>query len=119
VTGSRDWADFAAIARALNAELEQSPNGLTVVHGDCPNGADRIADLWASTYPRRAVVTVERYPADWKKHGKPAGFIRNQQMVNRGADVCLAFPLGESRGTRHCMAAATKAGIPVINLGDR
>ena len=36
-------------------------------------------------------------------------------MVDLGADVCLAFPLGESRGTRDCMRRASEAGIPVID----
>ena len=46
------------------------------------------------------------------------GHVRNHHMVSLGADLCLAFPLGESRGTRGCMAAAHKAGIPVRNHGD-
>lgn len=57
--------------------------------------------------------TVERHPAEWDKHGKAAGPIRNQKMVDLGATVCLAFPLPGSRGTAHCMSAARKASIPV------
>ena len=40
-------------------------------------------------------------------------------MVNAGADLCLAFPLGESRGTRDCVRRADAAGIPVLNYGDK
>jgi hypothetical protein len=29
------------------------------------------------------------------------------------------FQLGESRGTRHCMKAAERAGIPVIDYAER
>jgi hypothetical protein len=39
-------------------------------------------------------------------------------MVSLGADVCLAFPLGASPGTRGCMNIAERAGIHVINKGD-
>lgn len=38
-------------------------------------------------------------------------------MVDLGADLCLAFPLPDSRGTKDCMARAKKAGIKVISMG--
>jgi hypothetical protein len=31
----------------------------------------------------------------------------------------LAFPLGESRGTRGCMKLAKEAGLNVINCGEK
>jgi hypothetical protein len=39
-------------------------------------------------------------------------------MVAAGADLCLAFPIGASPGTRSCMRLAAAAGIPVIDLSD-
>lgn len=38
---------------------------------------------------------------------------RNAEMVNLGADVMLAFPLGQSAGTGGCMRLAEAGGIPV------
>jgi hypothetical protein len=32
-------------------------------------------------------------------------------MVDLGAYICLAFPIGESPGTRDCIERAEKAGI--------
>ena len=107
VTGSRDWADREKVWSALN---EAATFGAMVVHGDCPTGADALAQAWTECQPD---VNVERFPADWAKHGKAAGPIRNQEMVDFGADLCLAFPLGASRGTRDCMRRAEAAGIPV------
>lgn len=116
VTGSRNYADKACVFGALDGAYEP---GLTVVHGGA-RGADTLAGEWVQRMRTRGYPVVEEvHPADWDKHGKPAGCIRNQEMVNLGADACLAFPLGESRGTRHCMKAAEKAGIPVINFGER
>lgn len=104
--------------QALMYELERSPEGMVVIHGGA-KGADAMADHWASIVQRMGLpVKVESHNADWDRHGKAAGPIRNQEMVDAGADVCLAFPLGESRGTRHCMKAAEQAGIPVIKYGD-
>lgn len=36
-------------------------------------------------------LTIEVIQADWDRHGKAAGGIRNQQMVDRGIDEVLAF----------------------------
>ena len=51
---------------------------------------------------------------NWKNLGRKAGPLRNQKMVDLGADICIAFPQGESRGTRNCMKLADKAGIEVV-----
>ena len=69
-----------------------------------------MADDWAVAHG----LEPERHPADWKRYGRAAGPIRNQEMVNLGADVCLAFPREGSRGTKNCMEAARKAGIPTL-----
>ena len=114
VTGSREWLDRRGVWRALH-EQAIGTDGVTVVHGDCPTGADRYAREWcAETQLEGLPVTEERHPADWDKHGRAAGPIRNNEMVALGADIVLAFPLGESRGPRGCMRAADAAGIPVI-----
>lgn len=130
ITGSRDWTDRDIVFRALDASVA----GIafpTIVQGGA-TGADGIAAEYAVKHDR---CVNEEHPAMWDKpcgtgcyhrprlkNGKPycpvAGIWRNQQMVNLGADVCLAFPLGESRGTRDCMRRAERAGIRVINFGD-
>jgi hypothetical protein len=138
VTGSRDWDNPLAVYKALAAErLSATANGLilVVVHGQCPTGADLSAHNWCESQRTGGVTNVdeEPYPADWErdcdencyhkprtKNGKPycpvAGHLRNQKMVDRGADVCLAFPLPDSRGTVDCMKRARKAGIPVLEF---
>jgi hypothetical protein len=109
ITGSRTWTDYAWI----EAELDQAAVGLddpniTLVSGACPRGADRICEEIAAARG----WTVERHLADWSTHGKAAGFIRNQAMVDLGADVCLVFVRAASRGATHCGQAAERAGIP-------
>jgi hypothetical protein len=116
VTGSRNYDDKNTLFDALADQYEP---GMIVVHGGA-RGADTIACEWVKKMQSLGYqVTTEVHQADWYEYGKAAGPIRNEVMVDAGADVCLAFPLGESRGTRHCMSAAEKAGIPVINLGER
>lgn len=110
ITGSRDWEDVAAIRDAIRAAVGDHPrDDVVVVHG-----AARGADTIAGKVAQHSGLVEERHPADWSKNGRAAGPIRNAEMVSLGADVCLAFPRGASRGTRGCMALAEKAGIPVI-----
>lgn len=107
VTGSRHWEDRDRIIRALNEagkRFDFNP-ATTLVHGDAP-GADTIArDIWHDYG-----LADEPHPADWSL-GKRAGPLRNEEMVVAGADLCLAFPIGKSTGTRHCMHLAQRAGI--------
>lgn len=109
VTGSRDWDNDAQVALQLRiACAKYDPRAITIVHGACPRGADAIAD----EYARRWRLAVERHHADWDRHGKRAGFVRNAEMVKAGADLCLAFIRDSSRGATHCADLAENAGIP-------
>lgn len=119
VTGSRYWNQTDAVHwhsdgdRILPTVIQALPPGSTVVHGGA-RGADREAGYWAELFGHE----VEVFHAEWEKYGKRAGMIRNQDMVGGGADLVVAFPLGESRGTRDCMRRAEAAGIPVLNFGE-
>ncbi|AIS73736.1 hypothetical protein SEA_PANAMAXUS_61 [Mycobacterium phage Panamaxus] len=116
VTGSRDWKDRTTIWNALRQELEQF-GSLVIVHG-AARGADDIADRWAWGMAQAGYqVWPESHPADWDGLGKAAGAIRNQKMVDLGADVVHAFPLAGSIGTWDCIGRAEGAGIPVVNHG--
>lgn len=113
VTGSRDWPDVATIWGELNGLLAEHGN-VVLVHGNCPKGADYIADTWAVTMMvNEENVALERHPANWREFGKSAGFRRNAEMVNLGADICLAFIRNGSHGATHTADLAEKAGIPV------
>lgn len=126
VTGSRDFSDYNIVMRGLSVAIEtlvERNPGVTeivVVHG-----AARGADEMAGNFVRHARAFMkgqginlieERHPAEWDKFGKAAGPVRNQKMVDLGADICVAFFTNKStsRGTLHCSNAARKAGIEVL-----
>ncbi len=115
ICGSRDWDDRAAIWAVLwGLELVHDDEGLTIIEGGA-KGADREADLWCKNVARKSTAH-EQFPADWAKHGKAAGPIRNQRMLEAKPDVVWAFvskPLAESRGTHDMVTRARAAGIPV------
>lgn len=117
ITGSRRWTARTTVWQALAAEYNRTVSGIIVVHGGA-TGADDIADRWAWGMKQQGwQVIPEMYRADWESYGRVAGTLRNQKMVNQGAEVCLAFPLIDSIGTFDCMARAERAGIPVKNFG--
>lgn len=110
VTGSRHWTDIKTIKDALLEAIDGQWESTTIVHGDCPTGADAIAHSIALLFG----LTIERYPANWNKYGRTAGPLRNQGMADLGADVCLAFPMSDSRGTFDMIKRAKAAGIKTI-----
>lgn len=133
VTGSRDWSDKSLIAQALDGALTllQVPvtmqHTMTLIHGDA-KGLDTMAEMEAI----RRGWKIEGYPAQWTKHTdacpqwhsgaescKMAGHRRNHEMIALGADLVIAFPLGEeksgmSKGTWGCTRAAMTAGLPLV-----
>jgi YspA, cpYpsA-related SLOG family len=119
VTGSRKWHLPEVVLHELSEVLKELPEGenLTVVHGSARSGADAYAAEWCRRWELSGYPCEERWPADWKRHGKRAGILRNIGMVDAGADVVLAFPLPDGKGTQHCMAYAAEREIPVRNFG--
>lgn len=97
-----------------------------VVHGACyppesygevmsegKRRPDLSADWLAHQIAEELGWTDEPHPAEWHRLGPRAGPIRNQAMVDAGADVCLAFASPGSRGTWDCVRRAREAGIRV------
>lgn len=101
VTGSRNWDDVLVIQKTLE-DYNNFEN--TLVSGNCPSGADKIAeDIWRGN--------IERHPANWSVLGPAAGPIRNKQMVDSNPDICIAFIKNNSRGASNTVALARMAGI--------
>lgn len=86
------------------------PTDITIISGEA-DGVDSAATDFA-------VVNYTQYkgfPADWKTHGKAAGPIRNQQMLDEGKpDLVIAFPGGN--GTADMVRRARKAGVEVREI---
>jgi hypothetical protein len=104
VTGSRGWSDRYFIADVL-ADL---PGDTVIVHG-AAKGVDKVAAQEA----QKLGLLIEEHPAEWERYGKSAGIIRNEKMACLGADLCIAFWDGRSRGTQDMMERAAAHGIPI------
>ena len=82
----------------------------SIVVGGAP-GVDTVAEEWAKHWE----IRYEVFPAQWRLHGKKAGPIRNQRMLDEARpDLVVAFPGGA--GTADMVRRAHKAGINVIQV---
>lgn len=137
VTGSRTWPRPGLVIDSLGYYWELG-GFMTVVHGDCPKGPDRVARDYCRRMNDGAVEAIggpalqeEPHPAKWRLNdvfNRHAGFERNEHMVNLGATVCLAFidvckdkkckqlSLHGSHGTEHCAHLAKAKGITTVRF---
>ena len=114
VCGDRDWGDRDTMVLVFSQLPWKKVD--VIIHGDC-RGADRLAGAVAEQYGKK----VEKFPAEWKAHGRAAGPIRNQKMLDEGKpDLVLAFHpnLAKSKGTADMVRRARKAGVRVVVIGS-
>ncbi len=110
VCGGRNYVDSSTVWGELDS-LRRKHEFLFVIQGGA-HGADQIAREWCMSR-KQGFLTVD---AEWEAHGKAAGPIRNQKMIDLyNPALVLAFPGG--RGTADMVRRATTAGIPVRQLG--
>lgn len=123
VCGGRDYTDRANVNAWLTMlfQPDYGPSedaqpwwlprpDLKLIFGGA-NGVDSFALDWAVVN----WVRFEEYAADWLQHGKAAGPIRNQLMLDEGKpDLVVAFPGG--KGTAAMVSRAKKAGVAVLEI---
>lgn len=118
VSGSRDWPSTVLIEHGLNTALDQFAQKATVpIHPVVlVHGAAKGADEMCATFAKRWGWDVEPHPADWRGMGAKAGPMRNLQMIELGADLCVVFLFNRSPGTTHLRDQAIGANIPTYVL---
>lgn len=106
VFGSRDFNNYIQLSKVLYKLNRTSP--ISTILSGCARGADSLAITWADFEG----IAVERYPAEWNKFGKQAGFVRNRVMAEN-CDYGIAFWDGKSRGTKHMIDTCTSLSVPL------
>ncbi len=103
IVGSRDFRDYPWMERCLLQTF--CVEDIEVVISGGARGADSLAARFAARHGLPFVVIA----ADWQRHGRKAGPLRNTEIVNR-VDALAAFWDGLSRGTRDVISKARVAG---------
>lgn len=113
VCGGRNYYNYQKVCEVLNPIWDELDEPVMLIEGGA-RGADTLGRMWAGT--KQHIVT-KTYYADWKTHGKGAGAIRNQKMLDEeNPNLIVAFPGGS--GTADMIKRAKKAGIPVLEVKD-
>lgn len=107
IAGGRDFDDYDLVASTMDKLLQNITEPITIVCG-MARGADTLGERYAISKG----YEVARFPANWGKFGKAAGYKRNEQMA-QNADALVAFWDGSSRGTKHMIDLAHKYNLRV------
>ena len=106
VCGGRDFSDLGLMTQILNHYI----GGYAKTKVELVSGGARGADTLAIYYGAINHIPINVYYADWNRHGKRAGYLRNAKMA-QVATHCIAFWDGKSRGTKHMIDLARKNSL--------
>ena len=119
VCGGRNYNNVNKVFEILDG----IDNGTATIPGDKDgeiittiiSGCAKGADTHGISYAQQHNLRLEKYPANWNKHGRAAGPIRNKQMIDEGKpDLVVAFPGG--RGTANMCKQARDNDITVMEI---
>ena len=105
IVGSAYWLDEEKIRN----EMINLPVFTTILHRGT-NGADAIADRVAEELK----MEIEVWDVEAKNPTYSDESIRNQEMIKSGVDLCLAFPMKESKSTWDCIRKSRAARVETI-----
>ena len=103
IAGSRNVHDYKLVVQAM----ERCGYEVTEVVCGMANGIDRLGEQWA----RANNISVIEMPADWNRHGKKAGVLRNIEMA-KYADAAVVIWDGVSPGSRHMINEMIRKNKP-------
>lgn len=121
IAGSRNFNDYDRLEYECSRMISSirykyliDKNSIEIISGTA-NGADKLGEKFANSNN----ISVKKFPANWSKYGKRAGYIRNCEMADYATqDGCegflFAFWDGKSKGTKMMIDIANKKGINIL-----
>ena len=81
------------------------------------HGTARGADRLGEKYAQDRNLSLKKFPADWNKYGRGAGYRRNEQMAEY-ATHAVVFWDGRSKGSEHMIRIAKeqKLNLRVVHF---
>lgn len=106
--GKALWTTLLRNMKHLPMEIEEVVSGKAA-------GGDRAGEVYADLMN----IPVKSFPADWTKHGKKAGPLRNIDMAEY-ADAAVVLWDGKSTGSWHMVQEMTKRQKPcyIFYIGE-
>jgi hypothetical protein len=105
IAGGRDYHEYKTLLEAIN----QAQFDITTVVSGGAKGVDALGEQYAIETNK----TLHIYEADWERHGRAAGPLRNKKMAEN-ADALIAIWDGKSRGTKNMIETAHKHNLLVF-----
>ena len=109
IAGSRTLTDEKQIRTLIHKFFLFLEKEIDEIVSGCANGVDKIGE----TYTNMMNIPVKLMPADWNKHGKKAGMVRNAEMAVY-CDFAVIFWDGESSGALNMARQMAKLGKPYV-----
>lgn len=81
------------LPKVKKAFLDIKTDPTMIISGGCPQGGDKFAELIA----KNEQVPILIHYAQWNKHGKSAGFVRNGDIA-RDSEVLIACVAADRTG---------------------
>lgn len=119
IAGPRDFNNqsfvFSALDMVFSRLVKNSKEPIEIVEGSA-TGIDSLAKSYAISKN----IKYKEFPADWNKHGRAAGPIRNKQMAEY-SDILIAFRYVDnpSRGTENMIRQAKENNLKIIIVNIR
>lgn len=93
--------------------LDQASYALDQTFDEVIHGGARGVDVMAGQWAQQKGYPVRVFDADWAVHGRRAGYVRNQEMVNTCTAGIVVWD-GESKGTRHTIDLLITSNKPFV-----
>lgn len=108
IAGSRAFTNFGQLANTVDKLLtdKSKTNQIVVVSGRA-KGADLLGEQYAR---KRSGFLIDRWPANWTKFLKPAGYLRNFAMA-WWSDAAVIFRVDKSVGSTRMAEIALREGL--------
>lgn len=102
IAGSRSFCDYQMLKKIVSVN-----KGITEIVSGTARGADSLGEK----YGEEKKLKVTKFPANWDKYGKKAGYIRNIEMALY-ADEAIVFWDGKSKGSKNMIEICKEYAVP-------
>ena len=88
IAGSRNCPEDSTI---LKDKINKLLFNIDCYDTEIVSGTCKGADILGENYAKDNNLPIKQFPADWNKHGKKAGYIRNKEMSEYATHlICLS-----------------------------